>query len=103
MGGGGMALVLRFYTKRFDVSQERPNPITRFQVNHFFCGSRIRPKGQWSFPCLILRTGVGTATFNGTGDGTLVGASASDEEGNGEREWVLQIDKQRSVKEKLLG
>ena len=31
----------------------------------------------------------------------LLGSSASDDEG--EREWILQIDKQRSMKEKLLG
>ena len=33
----------------------------------------------------------------------LLGASACGEENDGQREWVLQIDKQRSVKEKLLG
>jgi hypothetical protein len=32
----------------------------------------------------------------------MLGASASDD-GNGEREWVLQIEKHRSVREKLTG
>ncbi len=32
----------------------------------------------------------------------MIGSSASEEEG-GEREWILQIDKHRSVKEKLFG
>jgi hypothetical protein len=32
----------------------------------------------------------------------MLGASASDEE-NGQREWVLQIVKHRSLKERLLG
>jgi len=31
----------------------------------------------------------------------LLGASASDD--GGEREWILQIEKQRSIKEKILG
>jgi hypothetical protein len=31
----------------------------------------------------------------------LLGASASDDDG--EREWILQIEKQRSIKEKILG
>lgn len=33
----------------------------------------------------------------------LIGSSASEEEDGGEREWILQIDKQRPVREKLLG
>ena len=33
----------------------------------------------------------------------LIGSSASEEDEDGSREWILQIDKQRSMREKLLG
>ena len=48
------------------------------------------------------KIGAGTRLSNGRGACTLLGSSASEEEG-GEREWILQIDKHRSVKEKLFG
>ena len=45
---------------------------------------------------------AGYAFVDWKGRQYLLGSSAFDEE-DGQREWILQVDKQRSVKEKLMG
>src|SRR5438270_5932917 len=97
-----MTHVVRFNTAKFDVSKERPNPINpipgeslllwlRDQAHPAVVISEPRPEdwGWFSFVEWIGRK-------------YMLGSSASDEE-NGEREWILQIEKQRSLGEKLLG
>lgn len=96
-----MAHVIRFTTDAFDVSKERPNPINPIPGE-----SLLRWLREQAAPGLTLTEpdaeDWGWYSFvQWDGRQYLLGASAT-EDGNG-FEWVLQIDKQRSLKEKLLG
>ena len=97
------AIVIRFTTDLFDVTRERPNPI-----NPIYGESLLR----WLGDTLRDRVMVPQpeaedwgwyVEIDWNGRGYLLGASASDEEGSGPREWVLQIVKHRSLSERLLG
>jgi hypothetical protein len=95
-----MARVIRFTTDRFDVSRERPNPINPIPGESLLAWlrERARPRVELTEPDA---EDWGWYSFvDWDGRQYLLGASASDDDG--EREWVLQIDKQRSMKEKLL-
>ncbi|MBY0508203.1 MAG: hypothetical protein K2X03_30090 [Bryobacteraceae bacterium] len=98
-----MALVLRFYTRRFDVSKERPNPINPIPGESLLVWlvDQTKEKVELSAPHFEDWGWCSQLLWNGRR--YLVAASASDEEEDGEREWVLQIHKHRSTKEKLLG
>ena len=96
-----MARVIRFTTDKFDVSKERPNPINPIPGESLLVWLReqAKPRAQVSEPDA---EDWGWYSFvDWDGRQYLLGASASDDER--EREWILQIDKQRSMKEKLLG
>jgi hypothetical protein len=97
-----MSVVIRFNTGKFDVTRERANPI-----NPIFGESLLswlkqalepahnidKPEPEdWGWYAHVLWEG---RRF-------MLGSSASDEE-DGEREWVLQVVPQRSLKERLLG
>jgi len=96
-----MARVIRFMTDKFDVSKERPNPINPIPGESLlsWLRERARPRVQLTEPDAEDWGWYSYADWNGRQ--YLIGASASEEES--EREWILQIDKQRSMKEKLLG
>jgi hypothetical protein len=96
-----MARVIRFMTDKFDVSKERPNPINPIPGESLLVWLRERAhtRAPLTEPDAEDWGWYSFADWNGRQ--YLIGASASDEEG--EREWILQIDKQRSMKEKLLG
>ena len=97
-----MARVIRFTTAAFDVSKERPNPINPIPGESLllWLRERARPDVEvseadaedWGWYCSV----------EWQGRVYMLGSSASEEE-NGEREWILQIEKQRSMTEKLLG
>lgn len=97
-----MALVLRFYTRRFDVSKERPNPINPIPGESLLVWLADQTKGKLELSTPDAEDWGWYSHAQWDQRTYLIGASASDEEENGEREWVLQIDKQRSFKEKLL-
>jgi hypothetical protein len=96
-----MACVIRFTTRLFDVSKERRNPINPIFGVSLLEWLRARAGAE-------LRMSEPDAEDRGWYSGVewqgrvyLVGASAADE--GPEREWILQIDKQRSLGERLLG
>ena len=97
-----MSRVIRFTTSEFDISKERPNPINPIPGESLLLWLRdkARPRVELTEPDT---EDWGWYSFvNWDGRQYMLGASASDE-GNGEREWILQIEKDRSLKEKLLG
>ena len=97
-----MARVIRFLTDKFDVSKERQNPINPISGESLLTWLReqAKPRAQLTEPDA---EDWGWYSFvDWGGRQYLLGASASDD-GESEREWILQIDKQRSMREKMLG
>lgn len=96
-----MARVIRFMTDKFDVSKEPTNPINPIPGQSLLVWLRAQSQGrtQLTEPDAEDWGWYSFADWNGRQ--YLIGSSASDDDG--EREWILQIDKQRSMKEKLLG
>jgi hypothetical protein len=96
-----MALVLRLHTAIFDVTNNGQTPSIQSQASLFYCGSSNKLTGE---DFHSRRRGLGWYSHvEWKGPKYLLGAGACDEEEDGQREWVLQIDKQSSVKEKLQG
>jgi hypothetical protein len=97
------AHVIRFTTSIFDVTSERPNPINPIAGESLlrWLRERARPHCEVSEPDAEDWGWYSSVSWHGRV--YMLGASASDEEENEEREWVLQIVKQRSLGEKLLG
>jgi hypothetical protein len=97
-----MAIVIRFVTDKFDVSKERVNPINPIPGESLllWLKSRVNPPQSFSHPEPEDWGWYSYMDINGRT--YLIGCSASEEESE-EREWVLQIEKQRSVVEKVLG
>jgi len=95
-------MVLCFHTSAFDISKERPNPINPIPGESLLLWLREHAKDVDVSPPDAEDWGW-YSSVEWKGRLYLLGASTSDPEENGEREWVLQIDKQRSVTEKLLG
>jgi len=94
--------VIRFSTSKFDVSAERPNPINPIPGESLLIWLRERasPKLVVSEPDAEDWGWYSFVEWNGRQ--YMLGSSASDEEA-GEREWILQIEKHRTFKERLLG
>jgi hypothetical protein len=97
-----MAVLLRFNTCLFDVSQERPNPI-----NPIYGESLLRwLKDRWQSGAILSDPEPedwGWYAYVSLGEGHyMLGASCS---GIGEKdmEWVLQVVKRRSLGDRLLG
>jgi len=98
-----VARVLRFCTAAFDVTKERPNPINPIPGESLLLWLIEKAKGSVEISAPETEDWGWYSYAEWKGRKYLLGASASDEETDGQREWVLQIDKQRSVKERLLG
>jgi hypothetical protein len=97
-----MSVVIRFNTKRLDVTSEPPNPI-----NPIFGEALLRWLKQALPPPLVLEEAEPEdwgwyAHMDWEGRRFMLGSSASDEE-DGQREWVLQIVPERTLKERILG
>ena len=94
--------VIRLTTALFDVAKERPNPINPIPGESLLLWLRekARPRVAISEPDAEDWGWYASVTWNGRH--YMLGSSASDEE-SGEREWVLQIVKHRSIGEKLFG
>ena len=97
-----MARVIRFNTAKFDVSKERPNPINPIPGESLLLWLREQAKPHVAVTEPDAEDWGWYSFVEWKGRQYLLGSSASEEE-SGEREWILQVDKQRSVKEKLLG
>ena len=96
-----MAHVIRLTTDKFDVSKERPNPINPIAGESLLVWLREKAKPRALLTEPDAEDWGWYSYVNWDGRQYLLGASASDDDG--EREWILQIDKQRSIKEKILG
>ena len=97
-----MTYVVRFTTAKFDVSKERPNPINPIPGESLllWLQDQARPDATVSEPRAEDWGWYSYVEWKGCR--YLLGSSASDEEG-GEREWILQVEKQRSFGQKILG
>jgi len=98
-----VARVLRFCTAAFDVTKERPNPINPIPGESLLLWLIEKAKGSVEISAPDTEDWGWYSYADWRGRKYLLGASACEEEKDGQREWVLQIDKHRSVKEKLLG
>jgi hypothetical protein len=97
-----MTSVVRFNTSKFNVAAEKPNPINPIAGQSLLL---------WLHEAALPRIDVtepepedwGWYSF-ATWDGRTytLGSSASEEQ-NGKHEWVLQVVKQRTLVEKVLG
>jgi len=96
-----MTRVIRFITDKFDVSKERPNPINPIPGESLLRWLRERAAPRATLTEPDAEDWGWYSFLDWEGRQYLLGASAT-QDGNG-FEWVLQIDKQRSMKEKLLG
>ena len=97
-----MTRVIRFNTAKFDVAKERPNPINPIPGESLLLWLRERAKPHVEVTEPDAEDWGWYSFVDWKGRQYLLGSSASDEE-SGQREWILQIDKQRSVKEALMG
>ena len=106
------ATVVRFTTGLFDVANERPNDINPIHGESLLLWLAEKLKGQVAVPVPQAEDWGWYVDIDWKGRSYMLGASASDEEENGQREWVLengqrewvlQIVKHRTLKERLLG
>jgi hypothetical protein len=97
-----MARVIRFNTSKFDVSAERPNPINPIPGESLLLWLREQAKPHADISPPEAEDWGWYSFIDWKGRQYLLGSSASDDDGS-EREWVLQIDKHRSLKEKFTG
>src|SRR5688500_16649544 len=96
------AAVIRF-TTAFDVSKERPNPINPIFGESCLLWLAEQLGGRASVSSPDAEDWGWYSTVEWKGRHYMLGSSASDEEADGVREWTLQIVKQRSFKERVLG
>lgn len=96
------AIVIRFMTSLFDVTKERPNEINPIHGESLLLWLAEKLKGEVAVPEPQTEDWGWYVDIDWKGRAYMLGASASDEE-NGQREWVLQIVKHRTLKERLFG
>jgi hypothetical protein len=94
---------LRFHTAAFDVTRERPNPVNPIPGESLLLWIIEQADGAVKISPPAAEDWGWYSYAEWKGRKYLLGACAYDEEEDGQREWLLQIDKQRSVKERLLG
>lgn len=97
-----MAHVFRFYTSMFDVTSERPNPVQPMAGESLLTWLHGALRSDIALSLPEPEDWGWQSSLFWFGSPYTLGASASDEV-NGEWEWVLQIDRQRSVLELLSG
>jgi hypothetical protein len=97
------AAVLRFTTALFDVSREPANDINPIYGQLVLVWLAEKLEGEVLVPAPETEDWGWYVDVTWQGRNYMVGSSASEEEENGRREWVLQIVKHRSLKEKMMG
>ena len=103
-----MALLISFKTSLFDPGKERPNPINPIAGESVLIWLRDNAFGSQFVSTEPDAEDWGWYTeVTAGGSAYLVGASGQfeDEEGSGkvDLEWMIQVEKQRSLKQKILG
>jgi hypothetical protein len=96
-----MAAVIRFTTSAFDVTRERKNPINPIYGESLLLWLRQQTMGRIPMARPEPEDWGWYADMDWNGRSYMLGAASMDEE-NGQREWVLQIVKHRTLKERLL-
>jgi hypothetical protein len=97
------AIVIRFTTSFFDVSKERPNDINPIYGESLLVWLAEKLKGQVAVPAPQTEDWGWYVDIDWGGRHYMLGASSDDYEIDGKREWVLQVVKHRTLKERLLG
>src|SRR6476620_4337343 len=97
------AIVIRFTTAAFDVTKERPNDINPIYGESLLLWLAEKSKGQIVVPQPQTEDWGWYVDVDWKGRSYMLGASASDEDESGEREWILQVVKHRSFKERVVG
>ncbi len=101
-----MSQVIYFKTSLFDVSQEPENPINPIYGESLLRWLRIELSGQMELSEPAAEDWGWYSELRFNGQDYLVGACAYFEEGDDPLQvidWVFQLHKHRSFKEKLLG
>ena len=99
-----MTHVISFKTARFDVSKETPNPINPIAGQSVLNWLREElSKAQYKVTEPATEDWGWYVDVEGGGATYLVGASADAEDSTLSVEWVVQVHKHRTVKDKLLG
>ena len=97
-----MAYVIRFNTRMFDISKERPNPINPIPGESLLLWLRERARADVTLSAPDAEDWGWYCSVAWKGRSYMLGSSASDDDDD-DREWILQIEKHRTVTEKLLG
>ena len=97
-----MAEVIRFWTKMFDRDEERPNPYNPIHGESVLLWLAQKTNGNPKISPPESEDWGWCSHVAWRGRSYMLGVSDSDEE-DGLQEWVLQIEKQRSLMERLLG
>ena len=97
-----MASVVRFNTSKFNVAAEKPNPINPIAGQSLLLWLREAARSRIDITEPEPEDWGWCSFANWDGRTYLLGSSASEEQ-NGEHEWVLQVVKQRTLVEKVLG
>ena len=101
-----MNQAIHFKTSMFDVSKERENPINPIYGLSLLKWLREELKGNLEITEPDAEDWGWYCELSYDGNNYLIGSCAYFEEGddpNQELEWVFQVDKHRSFKEKLFG
>lgn len=97
-----MTYVIRFSTSIFDVSQEDENPINPIYGQSVLKYLKEKTSGQIKMDEPDVEDWGWYSFAERKSRKYLIGASAEQEDAD-EGEWCLQVEKQRSIKERLLG
>ena len=104
------AIVIRFTTTRFDVRQERSHPINPIPGESLLLWLAEQLRGTVAVPVPETEDWGWYVDIEWQGRAYLLGACASPDDADDERdpkteprEWILQIVKHRSLKERVLG
>ena len=101
-----MNIAIHFKTSMFDVSKEKENPFNQIYGISLLLWLREELKGKVDISEPDAEDWGWYSELELQGNNYLIGASAFFEEGDdptAELEWVFQVDKYRSLKEKLFG
>ena len=97
-----MGVVIRLNSSVFDLASEPMNPINPIPGMSILTWLRSRVPTEFRMSEPDAEDWGWYSTVHCNGRGYLIGASAT-EESDGNHEWAVQIDAQRSLKEKVLG